>query len=113
MNDQIVIRAGSPHGPGLTFLAAITRLRDGGLVSVAAVSPDTPAGVPRHEFDITVYPARTAFGREQPTTVNWAGIGSRPAAEAALFAGALILASQLAACASPGHTATEPAAPPR
>jgi hypothetical protein len=113
VKDKIMIRARGPHGPGLTFVAAITRLRDGGLVSVTAVSPATPAGVPHHEFDITVYPARTAFGRKQPATVNWAGTGSRPAADAALFAGALILASQLAACASPGHAASEPAAPPR
>ena len=46
----------------------------------------------------------------EPPKVNWAGIGSRPAADAALFAGTLTLASQLATYASPGQAATGQAA---
>jgi hypothetical protein len=88
MDTQIMIRDGGPYGPGLSLPAAIARLCDGGLVTVTAVGPGTPDGdphvEPRHGFDITVYPARAAYGQQQPPTVNWAGIGSRPAADASL-----------------------------
>lgn len=107
MDTPITIRDGSPYGPDLSLPAAIARLCDGGLVTVTAIGPATPdsdpRGEPRPGFDITIYPARAAYGQRQPPTVNWAGIGSRPAADAALFAETLTLASQLATYASLGH----------
>jgi hypothetical protein len=104
MNTPITFRDGGPYGPDLDLPAAIARLCDGQPVTVTPIEPGTPDGGPRGEprpgFDITVYPARTAFQRLQPPTVNWAGIGSRPAADAALYAQTLTLASQLATYAS-------------
>lgn len=114
MDTQIMIRDGGPYGSGLSLPTAIARLCDGGLVTVTAAAPGTPDGdphgEPRHGFDITVYPARAAYGRQEPPTVNWPGIGSRPAADAALFAETLTLASQLATYASLGQAATGQAA---
>ncbi len=107
MDTQIMIRDGGLYGPSLSLPAAIARLCHGGLVTVTAAGPGTPDGDPRGEprpgFDITVYPARAAYGRQEPPTVNWPGIGSRPAADAALFAEALAVASQLAAYAGLGQ----------
>jgi len=107
MDTQIMIRDGGPHGPDLSLPAAIARLCDGEQVTVTPVDASTPDGDPRGEprpgFDITVYPARTAYTRLEPPKVNWAGIGSRPAADAALFAETLTLASQLATYASLGQ----------
>jgi hypothetical protein len=113
MDTRIMIRDGGPHGPDLSLPAAIARLCDGQQVTVTPVDASTPGrdprGEPRPGFDITVYPARTAYTRQLPK-VNWAGIGSRPAADAALFAETLTLASQLATYASLGQAATGHAA---
>ena len=109
-----MIRDGGPYGPDLSLPAAITRLCDGEQVTVTPVDASTPGGDPRGEprrgFDITVYPARTAYTRQEPPKANWAGIGSRPAADAALFAETLTLASQLATYASLGQATTGQAA---
>ena len=114
MDTRIMIRDGGPYGPDLSLPAAIARLCDGEQVTVTPVDASTPGGDPRGEprqgFDITVYPARTAYTRLEPPKVNWAGIGSRPAADAALFAGTLTLASQLATYASLGQATTGQAA---
>jgi hypothetical protein len=114
MDTRIVIRDGGPYGPDLSLPAAIARLCDGEQVTVTPVDASTPGGDPRGEprpgFDITVYPARTAYTRPEPPKANWAGIGSRPAADAALFAETLTLASQLATYASLGQAATGQAA---
>jgi len=107
MDTRIMIRDGGPYGPDLSLPAAIARLCDGEQVTVTPVGASTPDGDPRGEprpgFDITVYPARTAYTRQEPPKINWAGIGSRPAADAALFAETLTLASQLATYASLGQ----------
>ena len=107
MDSRIMIRDGGPYGPDLSLPAAIARLCDGEQVTVAPVDASTPGGDPRGEpgpgFDVTVYPARTAYTRLEPPKANWAGIGSRPAADAALFAETLTLASQLATYASLGQ----------
>ena len=114
MDTRIRIRDGGPHGPDLSLPAAIARLCDGEQVTVTPVDPGTPGGDPRGEprpgFGITVYPARTACTRQEPPKANWAGIGSRPAADAALFAETLTLASQLATYASLGQATTGHAA---
>ena len=81
MDTRIMIRDGGPYGPDLSLPAAITRLCDGEQqVTVTPVDASTPGGDPRGEprrgFDITVYPARTAYTRQEPAKANWAGIGS-------------------------------------
>jgi hypothetical protein len=107
MDTRIMIRDGGPYGSGLSLSAAIARLCDGEQVTVTPVDASTPDGDPRGEprpgFGITVYPARTAYTQQEPPKANWAGIGSRPAADAALFAETLTLASQLATYASLGQ----------
>ena len=100
MNTRIMIRDGGPYGPGLSLPAAIARLCDGEQVTVTPVDASTPGGDARPGFDVTVCPARTAYTRLEPPKARWAGIGSRPAAGAALFAQTLTPASQLATCAS-------------
>ena len=114
MDTRIMIRDGGPYGPDLSLPAAIARLCDGEQVTVTPVDASTPGGDPRGEprpgFGITVYPARTAYGRQEPPKANWAGIGSRPAADAALFAETLTLASQLATHPSLGQATTGHAA---
>src|ERR1700684_3244291 len=110
MDTRIMIRDGGPHGPGLSLPAAIARLCDGEQVTVTPVDASTPGGDPRGEprpgSGITVYPARTAYGQQEPPKITWPGIGPRPAADAALFAETLTLASQLATYASPGQSTT-------
>lgn len=114
MDTRIMIRDGGPYGPDLSLPAAIARLCGGEQVTVTPVDASTPGGDPRGEprrgFDVTVYPARTAYTRREPPKANWAGIGSRPAAAAALFAETLTLASELAAYASLGQPAAGQAA---
>ena len=70
MDTRIMIRDGGPYGPDLSLPAAIARLCDGEQVTVTPVDASTPGGdprgEPRHGFDITVYPARTAYTRQEP-----------------------------------------------
>jgi hypothetical protein len=69
-----------------------------------------PRGEPVFGFDVTVYPARTSGLGDQPPKVNWGSTGSVPAADTALFAETLTLASRLAMYASLGETRAAPGA---
>jgi hypothetical protein len=100
----IVIRDIHHYGEDLTVPEATARLRDGWQVTVTVTDPappeGDPRGNPRHGFDITVRPA---LGRQPqlPPEVSWEARSFQSPASAALFAEALTLASQLAACAGP------------
>ncbi len=106
---RITIRDGaSPYGPDISLPQAIQRLRDGEQVTVVPVDTSAAGGDPRGEpvfgFDVTVYPARTSPYRDEPPKVNWGSKGAVPAADAALFAETLTLASRLALYAGLGET---------
>ena len=113
---SITIRDGaSPYGRDLSFPQAIGQLRDGEQVTVvpvdtSAAEPD-PRGEPVFGFDVTVYPARTSPYRDEPPKVNWGSKGAVPAADTALFAETLTLASRMyaglgeATAATPGEAA--------
>jgi hypothetical protein len=116
---SITIREGaSPCGRDLSFPQAISDLRRGRQVTVVPVDPGAAGADPRGEpvlgFDVTVYPARTSGCADEPPKVNWGSKGSVPAADAALAAETITLASRLALCAGPGETtpAPDPAARP-
>ena len=105
---SITIREGaSPYGPDLSFPQAIGQLRDGEQVTIVPVDTSAAEGDPRGEpvfgFDVTVYPARTSPYRDEPPKVNWGSKGAVPAADAALLAEALTLASRLAMYAGLGE----------
>ena len=101
----IVIRDIHHYGDDLTVPEAVARLCDGGQVTVTVTDPAPPGGDPRgnprHGFDITVRPA---LGRqpELPPEVSWEARTFETPDNAALFAEALALASQLAGCTGPG-----------
>ena len=98
---MIVIRDIHHYGDDLTVPEAIARLCDGGQVTVTVTDPAPPGGDPRgnprYGFDITVRPA---FGGqpELPPEISWEARSFETPDSAALFAEALTLASQLAAC---------------
>ena len=100
----IVIRDIHHYGDDLTVPEATARLRDGGQVTVTVTDPAPPGGDPRgnprHGSGITVRPAP---GRqpELPPEISWDARSFETPDGAALFAEALVLASQLAACAGP------------
>lgn len=108
MDPKIVIRDIHIYGDDLTVPEAIARLCGGGPVTVTLTDPTPPGGDPRgnprHGFEITVRPAGTT-DEPEPPRVNWGALGSRSADDAAWFADALMLASYLAAWASPGQAA--------
>lgn len=111
---SITIREGaSPYGPDISLPQAIQRLRDGEQVTVVPAGTSAADGDPRGEpvsgFDVTVYPARTSPYRDEPPKVNWGRKGAVPAADAALAAETLTLASRLAMYAGLGEAA--PATP--
>ena len=101
----IVIRDIHHYGDDLTVPEAIARLRAGGPVTVTVTDPappeGDPRGNPRHGFDITVRPA-LGGQPELPPEISWEARTFEAPDSAALFAEALALASQLAACAGPG-----------
>jgi hypothetical protein len=100
----IVIRDIHRYGDDLAVPEAIARLRDGWQVTVTVTDPTPPGGDPRgnprHGSGITVRPAP---GRqpELPPEISWEARRFETPDGAALFAEALTLASQLAACAGP------------
>ncbi|MHB1597226.1 MAG: hypothetical protein ACYCU3_24000, partial [Streptosporangiaceae bacterium] len=100
----IVIRDIHHYGDDLTVPEATARLRDGGPVTVTVTDPAPPGGDPRgnprHGFDITVQPA-LGGQPDLPPEISWEARTFETPARTALFAEALILASQLAACAGP------------
>ena len=100
----IVIRDIHHYGDDLTVPEAVARLRDGGQVTVTVTDPapaeGDPRGKPRHGFDITVRPA-LGGQPELPPEISWEARSFETPDSAALFAEALALASQLAACAGP------------
>ena len=100
----IVIRDIHHYGDDLTVPEAVARLRDGGPVTVTVTDPappeGNPRGNPRHGSGITVQPARGGQP-ELPPEISWEARSSGTPDSAALFAEALALASQLAACACP------------
>jgi hypothetical protein len=101
----IVIRDIHHYGDDLTVPEAVARLRDGGQVTVAVADPAPPGGDPRgnprHGFGITVRPA---LGRlpELPPEISWEARSFETPDSAALFAGALALATRLAGLAGLG-----------
>ena len=101
---EIVIRDIHRYGDDLTVPEATARLCDGGPVTLTVTDPAPPGGDPRgnprHGFDITVSPA---LGRqpELPPEISWEARSFETPDGAALFSEALVLASQLAACAGP------------
>ena len=100
----IVIRDIHHYGDDLTVPEAAARLRDGGPVTVTVTGPAPPGGDPRgnprYGSGITVQPA-PGGQPELPPEISWEARSSETPDSAALFAGALALASQLAACAGP------------
>jgi hypothetical protein len=111
---SITIRDGAgPYGRDLSFPQAISQLRDGEQITVVPVGTSAAGGDPRGEpvfgFDVTVYPARTGLRRDEPLKVSWGSKGTVPAADAALFAETLTLASRLALYA--GLSDSAPPAP--
>ena len=108
----IVIRDIHHYGDDLTVPEAIARLCDGGQVTVTVTDPAPPGGDPRgnprHGFDITVRPA-LGGQPELPPEVSWEARTFETPDSAALFAEALALASQLAACAGLGGGQAAPA----
>ena len=116
----IMIRDIHHYGDDLTVPEAVARLRDGGQVTVTVTDPappeGDPRGNPRHGFDITVRPA-LGGQPEPPPEISWEARSFETPDSAALFAEALTLASQLAACAGPagGQSASarrRPTGPP-
>ena len=102
----IVIRDIHHYGDDLTVPEAIGRLcGGGGQVTVTVTGPAPPGGDPRgnprHGSGITVRPA-PGGQPELPPEISWDARTFESPAGAALFAEALALASQLAACAGPG-----------
>ena len=101
---EIVIRDIHHYGDDLTVPEAIARLCAGGPVTVTVTDPappeGDPRGDPRHGFDI---PVRPALGGqpELPPEISWEARTFETPDRAALFAEALALASQLAACVGP------------
>jgi hypothetical protein len=97
----IVIRDIHHYGDDLTVPEAIGRLCGGGQVTVTVTDPAPPGGDPRPGFGITVRPA-LAGQPELPPEISWDARTFEAPAVTALFAEALALASQLAACTEPG-----------
>jgi hypothetical protein len=101
----IVIRDIHRYGDDLTVPEAITRLCGGGQVTVTVTDPAPPGGDPRgnprHGFDITVRPA-LGGQPELPPEISWEARAFETPDNAALFAEALTLASQLAGLAGLG-----------
>jgi hypothetical protein len=101
----IVIRDIHRYGDDLTVSEAVARLCGGGQVTVTVTDPAPPGGDPRgnprHGSDVAVRPA---LGRqpELPPEVSWEARSFETPDSAALFAGALALASQLAGLAGLG-----------
>ena len=95
----IVIRDIHRYGDDLTVPEAIARLCDGGQVTVTVTDPAPPGGDPRgnprHGFGITVRPA-LGGQPELPPEISWEARTFETPDNAALFAEALALASQLA-----------------
>jgi hypothetical protein len=96
----IVVRDIHRYGDDLTVPEAIARLRGGGPVTVTVTDPASPGGDPRHGSGITVKPA-LGGQPELPPEISWDARSFETPDRAALFAEALTLASQLAACAGP------------
>jgi hypothetical protein len=100
----IVIRDIHHYGDDLTVPEAVARLRGGGPVTVTVTDPALPGGDPRgnprHGSDIAVRPA-LGGQPELPPEISWEARTFEAPDRAALFAEALTLASQLAACAGP------------
>jgi hypothetical protein len=100
----IVIRDIHHYGDDLTVPEATARLRDGWQVTVTVTDPappeGDPRGNPRHGSGITVRPA-LGGQPELPPEISWEARTFETPDRAALFAEALTLASQLAACAGP------------
>ena len=101
----IVIRDIHHYGDDLTVPEAIARLCGGGQVTVTVTDPappgDDPRGNPRHGSGITVRPA-LGGQPELPPEISWDARTFETPDRAALFAEALTLASQLAACTELG-----------
>jgi hypothetical protein len=101
----IVIRDIHHYGDDLTVPEAVARLRGGYPVTVTVTDPAPPGGDPRgnprHGFGITVRPA---LGRqpELPPEISWEARSFETPDNAALFAGALALATRLAGLAGLG-----------
>jgi len=99
----IVIRDIHHYGEDLTVAEAIAQVRGGGQVTVTVADPAPPGGdprgCPRYGFDITVSPA--LGDQPAPPGLTWEARAFETPARAALFAEALVVASQLAACTSP------------
>ena len=112
MDPEIVIRDIHIYGDALTVPQAIARLCTGGPVTITATDPALPGGDPRGNprlgYSIEILPVRT-MPESAPPRVNWTG-GSTPAAGAAWYAEALMLASDLATWASLGNAALGQAA---
>jgi hypothetical protein len=105
---SITIRDGaSPYGRDLSFPQAIGQLRDGEQVTVVPSTPAPPSGTPAASpcsasTSPCTQPARAPTGTSRPK-VNWGSKGAVPAANAALFAETLTLASRLAMYAGLGE----------
>jgi hypothetical protein len=103
---KIVIRDIHRYGDDLTVPKAIARLCAGGPVTVTVTDPAPadggPRGDPRHGSGITISPADDTSQPGQPPEITWGAAASPDPADAALFAEALALASQLAGCTGPG-----------
>lgn len=110
MDPSIVIRDTRTCGDRLTVPQAIARLCGGGPVTVTLIDPAPRDGGPRHESGITIYPADDTCRPERPPEIAWGGARSWAPASAVLFAGALALASDLAAYAAVGQAAAGQAA---
>ena len=104
-HPAIVIRDIHRYGEDLTETEAIARLCGGGQVTVTLTDPAPPGGDPRGDprfgFDITVRPALGSQPGLLPE-ISWEPRTCETADRAALFAGALALASQLARLAGLG-----------
>lgn len=101
MDPAIVIRdIRHIYGDDLTVPQAIARLCGGGPVTVTVTDPAPPGGDPRgnprHGSGVTVSPADGTCQPGQQPDIAWGGASSRAPGDAALFAEALALASQLA-----------------
>ena len=105
----IVIRDIHRYGDDLSVPQAIARLCGGGPVTVTVTGPAPPGGDPRgnprHGTSITITPPGGTCQPGQPPHITWAGTACAGPGDAALFAEALALASQLASLAAPGGRA--------